>query len=88
MRVGICLESIDGMPLMLTRRVDVTHGHLDVGMAREFAQGWKVDARHSHARECGVAKVVETKRPVDGSLLECPDVSFAKLFDRLLRAVT
>ena len=88
MRVGICLESIDGMPLMLTRGVDVTHGHFDVGMASEFAQGREINPGHCHACERGVAKIVETKRPVDGSLLECPDVSFAKLFDRLLRAVT
>jgi len=72
------LQLLNCRSLVLGGWVHVAHGHLDVGVAGEFAEGWEVDPGHGHAGQGRVAEVVETKRWVNCRLLERLDVGFAK----------
>lgn len=55
------LELLDGPLLMLRCRVGISRRHLNIGVAGEFARGWKIYAGHRHTRQGGVAKVVKAE---------------------------
>ena len=43
---------------MLRSGMDISHGHLDVGVAGEFTERRQINASHRHAGEGSVAQVV------------------------------
>lgn len=56
-------------------------------MAREFAQGRKINSSHRHAGESGVAKIIKTEGRMDSGFLQGTSVGFSKPTNWLIRVV-
>jgi len=67
--------------------MNVTHGHLDVGVASLFAQSWEIDPGHGHARKSGMAQIVDAEGWMDMGFSKGVQLSIAEPVDRPFRIV-
>ena len=76
-------EFLHSLALVFRRGVEVAHSHLDLRMLCQFPQRGQVNTRHRHARQSGVAELVETEARFDSTALDGLVMGFANLAEGL-----
>src|ERR1700730_8363422 len=59
------LELLNCNPLLLRRRVNVPHGHLNCRVTKERAQGWQIGTGRYHSSREGMAKIIKPEMAAD-----------------------